>query len=351
MRPLTPLSRWPNTLVLLAASTLVALIAWVDYITGWEWSFFIFYAFPIATVVWKTNPRAGFVFALLCGGAWWAAQFTNNPYQTTSGFAVAVITRFFYFGVLVVAVAEVKAHRESDRIRIETLERSRMLEGEILRTSELEQQRIGRDLHDSLGPHLAAIGYKVSFLTTELRAAARPEAEDAEQLQAMVGEALALSRALARGLFPVQMDGTGLATALEDLACTTSRLTGMTVSFFDSKQIRIEDSESAMHVYRIVQEALNNAARHGKATRVTIILSEDRDAVNVVIADDGIGIESSKRRGNGVGLYSMRYRARALGGHIEFDSKANEGTTVTCHFPMKRIATETTAHHLFPTHE
>jgi signal transduction histidine kinase len=156
----------PKWLILLEALVLVGLIGWFDYATGWEWSFFAPYAVPIVLVVWKTSRRVGLAFALFCALTWWGAHIGSNPYRTGWGFAVAVVAWLFYFAVLVVAAAAVKAHQELDRARIQTLERTEELERQILRTSEREQQRIGRDLHDSLSPHLAAIRYAASFLVS-----------------------------------------------------------------------------------------------------------------------------------------------------------------------------------------
>ena len=109
------------------------------------------YAVPIVLVTWKMGRRLGFVFAFLCAATYCAADYGSNQYQTHWGYALAVAGWWFYFSVLVVAVTALKARRELDRERIKSLERTQALERQILRTSEREQQRIGRDLHDSLG--------------------------------------------------------------------------------------------------------------------------------------------------------------------------------------------------------
>lgn len=328
------LRRQPVWLVLVEALALVAGIGWADYATGSEWSLFLFYALPIVLVVSKTNQRFGFAFAVLCAVTWWAAQLTSNLFQSNWGFALAVATRLFYFAVLVVATAALKSRRELDRARIHSLERAQELEREILRTSEREQQRIGRDLHDSLGPHLAAIGYAASFLADELRRRDQPEAEKADRIRLMVAEAVTLTRNLARGLLPVQMDSTGLSMALEDLARTTSQLTGIAVSFCETGDTRIEDPENGMHLYRLVQEAVNNAVKHGGAKNVTILLSKSERLLNLVVADDGQGMLPQSARAQGLGLHTMAYRARALGGQVEITSNSGEGTIVSCEIPL-----------------
>jgi signal transduction histidine kinase len=329
------LQRQPTWLVLLEALVLVGLIGWVDHVTNWEWSCFAPYAVPIVLVTWKTGRRLGFVFAFLCAATYWVADSGSNPYQTHWGFALAVAGWWFYFSVLVVAVTAVKARRELDRVRIETLERTQALERQILRTSEREQQRIGRDLHDSLGPHLVSIGYAATFLANELRQREQPEAAKAEQICKLAGDAGSLARDLARGIFPVQMDGAGLAMALKDLASTTSRLTGISVSFYEMEDILIEDPEDGIHLYRIAQEAVNNAAKHGGPRKITIVLSKIQDSLRLTVADDGKGLGPSPDGMRGMGLDSMRSRARVLGGELNIDSNPGEGTIVSCEMPNR----------------
>lgn len=329
------LQRKPARLVLLEALVLVGLIGWVDHVTRWEWSCFAPYAVPIVLVTWKKGRRLGFVFAFLCAAAYCVSDWQSNPYPTQWGFALAVAGWWFYFSVLVVAVTALKDGRELDRERIETLERTQALERQILRTSEREQQRIGRDLHDSFGPQLAAIRYSATFLANELRQRGQPEAAKAEQICKLVGDAGSLARDLARGIFPVQMDGAGLAIALKDLAGTTSRLTGIPVSFYEMGDILVKDPEDGMHLYRIAQEAVNNAVKHGGPRKITIVLSKIQDSLRLTVADDGKGMGSSPDGTRGMGLDSMKYRARVLGGELKIDSNPGEGTIVSCEMPNR----------------
>ncbi|MGB8167859.1 MAG: sensor histidine kinase [Chthoniobacteraceae bacterium] len=330
------LRRQSRSLVVIESLVLVGLIGWIDYVTGREWSFFVCYALPIVIVVRKTNRGVGFAFALLCAAVWCAAQFGGNPYETKWGFALAAASRLFYFFVLVIAAAALKAQRNLDRARIQTLEHAQELEREILRTSEREQQRIGRDLHDTLGPHLAAIGYAATFLANELRQREQPEAGKADQIREMVSEAVSLTRGLARGLFPVQMDGSGLAMALQDLAAISSRLSGIAVTFFETGDPLVADPQDAMQLYRIVQEAVNNAAKHGDAKNVTIVMSKNENSLSLVIADDGKGITTTQSGTGGVGFHSMKYRARDLGGTLEITSNPGDGTIISCEIPLLR---------------
>ena len=215
--------------------------------------------------------------------------------------------------------------------------RRKQLELQILAASEHEQQRISRDLHDSLGPHLAAIRYAATFLADELRQRDHPAAAKADQIGAMAGDAVTIARDLARGIFPVQLDGLGLALALEELAATTSRQTDMTVSFAETGDTRPTDPADDLHLFRIAQEALSNAAKHSAARKVSLVLHHGESTLRLTLADDGQGLPPSPHDARGMGLDSMRYRARALGGEFTIDSLPREGTIVACEIPIRPI--------------
>ena len=320
----------PRWLVLLEALALVGLIGWFDSATGWEWNFSAPYALPIAGVAWKMNWRWGLVFALLCSVMSWLARIEDNPYQTSGTFALAVFGWWFYFSILVVAVAAAKSHQNLNRTNIEMLQRTHNLEQDVLLKSEQEQQRIGRDLHDSLGPHLVAIGYAATFLENELSKLHLPEAEKAGKIRGMATTAALLAQDLARGLCSAPMDGPGLSIALEELAQSSGCLTGLPVVFLDPDDILIADPEQGMHFYRVAQEAVSNAAKHAGADKVTIVLSRIDGGLRLTIADDGEGMGPVQTENPGVGLQSMRSRARALGGELRIESNPNEGTIISC---------------------
>ena len=213
--------------------------------------------------------------------------------------------------------------------------RQKHLELQILAAGENEQQRISRDLHDSLGPHLAAIRFAATFLADELRQHDHPAAAKADQIGGMAGEAVTIARDLARGIFPVQLDGLGLARALEELAETTTRQTDMLVSFAETGSPRPTDPADDLHLYRIAQEALSNAAKHGAARHVTLVLEHREHTLRLTVADDGQGLAASPRDARGMGLDSMRYRAGALGGEFTLDSLPGKGTIVACEIPLR----------------
>jgi signal transduction histidine kinase len=330
----------PVWLVLTEALLLLGVIGWADYVTGWEWSRFAPYAVPIVLVTWMVGRKTGFVFAMLCAASYCLADWKNNPYDNRLAYLLAVAGWWFYFTVLVVAVNALKSRRELDRSHIQALERARALEEKILQGSERERQRIGRDLHDSLGPHLAATRYAATLLADELRQRGQPEAAKADEISNLTADAAVLARDLAHAISPLQTDGAGLAVALDELARTTSRLTGLSVSFYETGNFSLENQFEGMHLYRIAQEAVNNAVKHADAKKITVALNQSEDSLRLTIADDGKGMNASLPNAGGMGLDSMRYRARILGGELKIDSRLGEGTIVSCQVPNRAARLE-----------
>lgn len=318
-------------------SVLITLImGWIDRVTGWELSLFIFYAFPIVLAVWWEGNRAGIGIALLCGVVWWVANAATHPYETLVGFAWALINREFYFFVVVFAVAVVRRKQDDDAARIRMLEERRQLEQDIVRVSEHEQQRIGQDLHDGLCQQLAAIGCATRVLAEDLQSRQVPEACDAVMIEESIQQAVIEARNLARGIFPVHVDRDGLSAALSDLVRITSKFTGVSIEVEENTEIHLANPEAAMHLYRIVQEAVANAVRHGAADRIIIRLDLQDGRLEMNIEDNGSGLpQDRKSTGNGMGLRTMYYRAQSLGAQLAVKPHPKRGTIVQCLLPSQ----------------
>ena len=211
----------------------------------------------------------------------------------------------------------------------------RRLEREILEASEQERRRIGHDLHDNLGQQLTGIGLLSRGLARKLASREAPEAADAAEIEHLVKEADEQARGLARGLVPVDVEAKGLAAALRRLAAHTERLFEVQCTFREVGSAAVHDSTAAMHLYRIAQEAVNNAAKHGKASRIAVMLASGRERLRLRIKDDGVGFpetESQKHESQvgGMGVRTMHHRARMIGASLEIQSTRGEGTAVTC---------------------
>ena len=211
----------------------------------------------------------------------------------------------------------------------------RRLEQEILRISDLERQRIGQDLHDGLGQMLTGTGLITQSLVRRLEAADSSFAEDAEEIRQLIHEADQYTRTITRGLTPVELDASGLSNALERLASNAERLFGIQCHFESSGDPAVQDNSAATHLYRIAQEAVSNAVKHGKASTVTIHLEAAEDDIRLTVLDDGVGfpdqLDEEKR---GMGVHIMGYRARIMGARLDIRRRDGGGTVVQCILPQ-----------------
>jgi len=323
-----------KVVLIVEALVLVTIIGVLDSISGWDISLFLFYAIPILLVAWFGDRRLAVFCAVACGSAWLWANRNTHPYATTYGYLWAGVNRITYFVLVAFGGAAMKRQREDFRGRMEALDRARELEREIVRVSEHEQMRIGQDLHDGLCQTLLGIDCVAACLKADLEAGLRPEAKTAGIIQELLQEAATEARDLARGIFPVQMDTHGLAAALDDLVTTTNRTSNVTVTFESHGDVAVEEPQQAMHLYRIAQQALNNALSHANAKRITIAL--DRHAADLImtISDDGRGLPESQISSRGIGLRTMQYRARLIDAHLFLESAPNGGTRVRCIVPI-----------------
>lgn len=209
----------------------------------------------------------------------------------------------------------------------------RWLERWLLTISDEEQQRIGADLHDGLGQQLTGLSCLAVALRDRLGKTHPGEAAQAELISRLANEAVAQSRALARGLCPVQLENAGLLVALEELSGQAQTLHGVKCRFEVKGAPPACDHLTALHLYRITQEAIHNAVRHGQARHIRIVLFSRRNQHRLMIADDGKGFDATARgHAPGSGLRLMGYRATIIGGALSIDSRPGGGTRVNCQF-------------------
>src|ERR1700683_3156518 len=211
------------------------------------------------------------------------------------------------------------------------------LEEAILEISAREQRRIAQDLHDGLGQHLTGIAFMSKVLEQRLSDKTLPEAVEAAQIVKMVNQAIDNTRQLARGLHPVAAEPLGLMSALRKWASEVEALFHIGCSFRCAKQIAIHDANVATHLYRIAQEAVNNAIRHGKSQNIVIRLSGKNGPAVLSIQDDGEGFPKKPVNPPGVGLNIMNYRADMVGGSLKVQPNPDRGITVTCTFPIRGV--------------
>ncbi len=205
----------------------------------------------------------------------------------------------------------------------------RRMEQEVLNISEQEQRRIGQDLHDGICQQLAGIELMSQVLEQSLARKSKPHSVQAGQIAAHVRETIAQTRMLAHGLCPVVLESEGLMSALQELAHATTKMFRMNCVFRCEHPVQVHDNVIATHLYRIAQEAVGNALKHGKARNIEIGLATSDERVFLAVKDDGCGIPATPPR-TGAGLRIMNYRAGVIGGSIIVQRGETGGTTVAC---------------------
>jgi two-component system CheB/CheR fusion protein len=204
------------------------------------------------------------------------------------------------------------------------------LEKQILEISDQERERIGQDLHDGLCQLLSGIKFKTTLLEQKLQAKGTAEAVDARAIEVLLNGAIQQARDIARGLHPVDLEARGLMSALQELSTSVANVYDVVCTCDVQDPVLVHDHLVATHLYRIAQEAINNALRHGRASRIVIRLAGRANNLSLTIQDNGSGIPSEPKRKIGMGLHLMNYRARAIGASIEIASGPRAGTVVTC---------------------
>jgi signal transduction histidine kinase len=218
-------------------------------------------------------------------------------------------------------------------LRSEIAERQR-LEDEVLRVAEIEKRRIGQDLHDDLCQQLAAIAYLCDSVKPDLGPISEKAMSRVRRIGDLLHRALGDARGVARGLSPLHLESRGLRAALRDLAASTRQSHGVRCRVACPETLPRLDLTRATHLFRIVQEAVHNAVRHGRPRGIGIAVRQRPGGIRLTVEDDGRGLPRGVHRRSGLGLGSMRYRAQAMGGTFEIRSGRRGGTMVICEAPV-----------------
>jgi signal transduction histidine kinase len=212
-------------------------------------------------------------------------------------------------------------------------ERAR-LEGEVLAASERERHAIGADLHDGLGQLLTALEFMCTALKEDTTHTQPEVAARLGQMSGMLREAIAQTRFLARGLVPLGNGPDALFQGLAALADRTAALGRAACTFESDEVVEVRETVVAGHLYRIAQEAVNNAVKHARAQHIGLRLAERGRQIVIEIADDGVGFRAeNEKRGTGLGL--MRYRAGLIGAELAMQHPRAGGTVISCTWPAK----------------
>ena len=327
-----------------ASLLLVMLIGALDYFTGFETSFSAFYLLAIGFSVWFVGRGYAVFISILSVAVSLAGDLARGAHFSNPFVPVwnTVILLAFYLAVVwMLAILkslyrnlEGMVRQRTAALTEEIAERER-LERELLEISEREQRRIGQDLHDSLCQHLTGATLAGQVLEEKLAALNLPLAADAGNMVELVEQGINLSRKLAKGLYPVEMAADGLMLALEEYAATASELFKAACRFDCDSPVLIHDPATAGHLYRIAQEAIVNAIKHGKAKNILIRLEAGEAGPILSIKDDGIGLPKPLPEKRGIGLRIMAHRSTMIGGTFSVRADDAGGTLVICELPAQ----------------
>jgi len=253
---------------------------------------------------------------------------TGNPQVYEQHVALGGVSRDFEVRMVV--------YRDNEVLGIvRDITKRKQLEREILEISNREQRRIGQDLHDSLSQHLTGIGFMAKVLERRAASGAPLDPSDVREIVDLIDQSITMTRSFARWLNPIELQADGLMHALGKLAENVKKIFGVSSTFVCDEPIYITDSEVAINLYRIVQEALNNAVKHGKADYIVVSLARKGPQCELRVKDNGVGIGRAKEHGRGMGLSIMQYRASMIEAFLDIKSGAGGGTELVCCFPLK----------------
>lgn len=334
-----------SRIVLIAiASLIIAIVGFVDFITGFETSFSIFYLLGIGLAAWFVSRGFAVFVSILSVAVSLVGDLAKGEHFSSPlvpAWNAIVLLAFYLIVVWLLENLRSLYHNLERQVRQRTAaltdemaERER-LERELLEISEREQRRIGQDLHDGLCQHLTGATLAGQVLEEKLAALNLSEASDAKKVVEIVEDGINLSRRLAKGLYPVEMEADGLMLALEEFAATSSELFKVACRFECDSPVLFHDPATAGHLYRIAQEAVGNAIKHGKARNILIRLDASEEATVLSVKDDGVGLPEPLSKNRGIGLRIMAHRTAMIGGKFNVCRAENGGTLVTCELDAK----------------
>jgi signal transduction histidine kinase len=302
----------------------IAIVGLIDYLTGPNVRVSILYVLVVIFVAWFANAAYGIwlaaVATLVC--------FLANLYWpiTTQEIFVACWNSGVDGAVLLAVCWLVRAVKKAG-------EQRRHLERQVLELSDQERRRIAQDLHDGLCQHLAATEFATQLLTDKLAQESLPQATEARQIVGFIQRAMAQARDVAHGLHPVEIGPGGLMAAFDELSASVQNVFHVACEVQGNGVADLFDDTEATHVYRIVQEAVANAIKHGKATRIVIELHAENGRIILTVTDNGLGFPKQIRQNKGMGISTMNYRASVIGAALAVLRGSNGGTSVVLSFP------------------
>jgi signal transduction histidine kinase len=324
----------PTTLIGLCA-VITAVLGYVDYVTGYEQTFLLFYLVPIGLGTWFSGFRLGIVFSILSIIAWIVSDVaagipTVGLWNIGMAFgSYAVFTTLLSKLRTLLNELDQRVRDRTAALKREMAERER-LDQEINEVADRERRRLGQTLHDSIGQHLTGTALAAQVLREKLAERSAHEVAEADKVVRYIEEGIDLTRNLARGFFSPELEADGLDVALHGLAVNISERFHVPCTFNGNDGIDVGDSTTATQLYHIAQEATMNAVKHAGASKIDIDLERNGQKLTLVVRDDGHGFPKKLPEPPGLGLRLMAHGASLIGGKLSVTQSPDGGTLVTC---------------------
>jgi signal transduction histidine kinase len=343
-KAITVRSKWG---IRMGCALLTLVVAIIGIFAKGNVSIVALYAIPVAILAWFTDLTSALVLSILSVAIFLLTIGSPTPLSLPSmrGLGLALF-RLSFYSITSVVMARLShlqhnlqslAEERAKALATEISNRER-LEREMLEISEREQRRIGRDLHDGLCQLLTGAALAGHTHARILQAEGKTvQTESALRVVNYVEEAILLAKSIANGLDPVELQNYGLMEALEHFATTASDLFGIECRFECQVPVLVDDQQTAVHLYRITQEAVGNAFKHGRATAIDIMLDETDADVLLSIVDNGCGFVPEFPNAAGRGLRTMTVRAKLIGGQFSIQQSKNGGMEAICAVPVELV--------------
>jgi signal transduction histidine kinase len=331
------LDRLKKSRLALVASCLVitGVLGYLDYVTGYEQTFLLFYLAPIALATWFGSFAIGFAFSVSSIAAWVISDVAAGVPTVgwwNIGMALgsyAVFTSLLSKLRTLLNELDQRVRDRTAALKREMAERER-LDQEIAEVADRERRRLGQNLHDSLGQHLTGTALAAQVLREKLAERSAREVEDADKVVHYLEEGIDLTRNLARGFFSPELEADGLNVALYGLAANATERFRVPCTFNGDDAVRVGDATTATQLYHIAQEAVMNAVKHAGANKIDIELARNGQKLTLAVSDDGCGFPEKLPEPPGLGLRLMAHGASLIGGKLAITRNRDGGTLVTC---------------------
>ena len=310
-------------------------LGYVDYLTGYEQTFLLFYLVPIGLGTWFGNFRIGFTFSVMSIVAWVGADVAAGvPTVGLWNIGMALGSYAVFTGLLsklrtLLNELDQRVRDRTAALKREMAERER-LDQEIAEVADRERRRLGQNLHDSLGQHLTGTALAAQVLRDKLANRSAAEVADADKVVYYIEEGIDLTRNLARGFFSPELEADGLNVALQGLAENISERFRVPCTFNGDDAVHVGDATTATQLYHIAQEAVINAVKHASANKIDIELAQNGQKLTLAVSDDGRGFPEKLPEPPGLGLRLMAHGASLIGGKLAIAPNRDGGTLVTC---------------------